>query len=579
MLKDEFGRELIEIVQIDQDFCNNTFGVAPCTAVLQGVGKQCFNTYATCQDQANYDKGVKTLTFAKNQTAIVDEYFIPSLVSYSTQATQVNIGARRTSAFDIGKFSSLTVQFQDLIHSDNVVDPYRAERTYNPLEQGTFWAKWLARNPYFEGREIRVYEGYVGQTIAEMDYKKFLIDKISNPNSKGGVTINAVDPFRKLDAAKAQFPKQTQAELATDISSGDTLLITSGRVIDGYEFGGNYLSIGTEIISYTTETNLGGGSYRYSGLVRGIFGSTSEEHKTGDAVQHTVYYDPDSPTSNLFDTIYGLFLEAGFDGSDLDGQSWLEEIDTWLSTYSRLNRVLWKPTPINQLVGELQASCGFFMWFDEIEKLVKLKAIRPETEELPTLNEDNNLIQNQTSSKLETNERISEVWIDYSVTDYTGDLDKRESYSATKVRIDPTAASPNEYGERIVYNTQAKWLFTLAQIDQLGFRTLSRYRDNTRFISFQLDAKDDLKVGQAFTLMYSGFTNEFGEPLDLAWQVISRKTKADRVMIQAQEFYFLGNYCFIMPDDANDYDNATDEEKRTGGYISPTSDGEEYLIV
>ena len=579
MLQDEFGRELIQIVQIDQDFCNNTFGVAPCTAVLSGVGQQCFNTYATCQDQPNYDLGTKTLSFSKNQVASVPEYTIPSLVSYTTQATQVNIGARRTSAFDLGKLSSLTVQFQDLIHSDNVVDPYRTTRTYSPLESGTFWSKWLARNPYFEGREVRVYEGWVGQTIAEMEYKKYLIDKVSNPNSKGGVTLNAVDPFRKLDAVKAQFPTQTQSELQATLTDMGPLVVTSGQVNPAGEFGGKQFSIETEIISYTTETDIGGGYFEYSGLVRGDFGSEAKEHEIGASVQHTAYFDPEESDSGLYDTLYLLFNAAGFADSDLDLIGWADEINTWLTQYSALERVLFKPTAINQLIGELSASCGFFMWFDEVEKLVKLKAIRPEVEGLTTLTENKNLLQNKTSSSLETNERISEVWIDYNLTDFTGDLESRDSYASTKVRIDPTAAGPNEYSERIVYNTQAKWLFSLAQIDTLGFRTLSRYRDNTRFISFQLDVKDDLNVGQAFKLSYSGFVDQFGQNLELAWQVISRKKAGDIVMIEAQEFYFLGNYSFVMADDANDYDNATDAEKSFGAYISPTNDGTEYLII
>ena len=242
--------------------------------------------------------------------------------------------------------------------------------------------------------------------------------------------------------------------------------------------------------------------------------------------------------------------------------------------------MLFKPVAINKLIGELTASCGFFIWFDDILKKVKLKAVRPETTPIITLDEDSNLIQGTTSSKLETNERISQVWIDYNVTNFTADLNKRENYASTQARIDLEAESANEYGESVVYNIQAKWLHSLNQIDTLGFRTIARYRDNTRFVSFQLDIKDsDLEIGQAFKLNFRGFSDAFGNNLELFWQVISRKRTADIIMIEAQEFYFTGNYGFIMPDDASDYDNATDEEKSTGCYISPTSDGTEYLII
>ena len=43
------GRQPFQYVEIDLDYCANTAGVAPCTALQTGDAK-CFNTYATCND-------------------------------------------------------------------------------------------------------------------------------------------------------------------------------------------------------------------------------------------------------------------------------------------------------------------------------------------------------------------------------------------------------------------------------------------------------------------------------------------------------------------------------------------------
>ncbi|MDX1397545.1 MAG: hypothetical protein R3204_03335, partial [Oceanospirillum sp.] len=84
-------REPIQIVEIDQDFCANDFGVAPCTAT--GSAK-CFNCLRTCQDAANYDPEPLTLRFAKPGDWISDysEYIIPMLASVNTTPTEISVG-------------------------------------------------------------------------------------------------------------------------------------------------------------------------------------------------------------------------------------------------------------------------------------------------------------------------------------------------------------------------------------------------------------------------------------------------------------------------------------------------------
>ena len=56
------GRQPFQYVEIDLDYCANTAGVAPCTASQTGDAK-CFNTYATCNDTANFNLTTKTYRF------------------------------------------------------------------------------------------------------------------------------------------------------------------------------------------------------------------------------------------------------------------------------------------------------------------------------------------------------------------------------------------------------------------------------------------------------------------------------------------------------------------------------------
>ena len=53
MNNEVIGREPIQIISIDFPSCANVHGVAPCMATQQGDDK-CYNTFATCNDVANY---------------------------------------------------------------------------------------------------------------------------------------------------------------------------------------------------------------------------------------------------------------------------------------------------------------------------------------------------------------------------------------------------------------------------------------------------------------------------------------------------------------------------------------------
>ena len=57
----KFGRIPVAFIECDMDYCGNVYGSSPCTASIGVTGDdKCYNTYATCQDTANFDKTVKT---------------------------------------------------------------------------------------------------------------------------------------------------------------------------------------------------------------------------------------------------------------------------------------------------------------------------------------------------------------------------------------------------------------------------------------------------------------------------------------------------------------------------------------
>ena len=163
------GREPVQVVEIVQPLCANTYGSAPCTA-SGTADEKCYNTRATCQDTANYD-GSSTLSlyFTSGKTAERGvsgvSYAIPSLVSVSTAPTRVNLAGANPDAQGLGNRAVCSIRFKDHPHTDRRVDPYQSGRSWDALQRGSFWSKWIARNKYRQNIRINVYEGYAGQAL------------------------------------------------------------------------------------------------------------------------------------------------------------------------------------------------------------------------------------------------------------------------------------------------------------------------------------------------------------------------------------------------------------------------------
>lgn len=84
----EFAREHIYIVELELDYCSNTFGVAPCTASGSGDAK-CFNTIETTQDLPNYT--LTGITTGEQTISVVaaGKTFTRSAGSYLTDGFKV----------------------------------------------------------------------------------------------------------------------------------------------------------------------------------------------------------------------------------------------------------------------------------------------------------------------------------------------------------------------------------------------------------------------------------------------------------------------------------------------------------
>lgn len=479
---DEFtsGREPIQIIEIDQDFCDNTYGIAPCTASVPTTGPdKCFNTRATCQDPVNYADSPLTLRFVKPITnAPRDQFLIPSLVSVSTSPTIINAGGGSSDTGALGARATLTAVFTDHPYNDRIVDKYRTERSYIATDRSTFWAKWIKRNPFHQNRTMRVLDGYVGQSLAAMSSRTYVIDQITGPDANGRVTIRAKDVLRLVDNKNAQAPALSEGELIEDEPLADTTLRVTGALAAEYPAPG-IVRIGDELITYTGTSTISGTEINLTGCVRGTNGTEAADQELGDRVQLCLQYT----AINAVDITNDLLTNYGaVPSSFIPIADWNAERDEWLTPFN-VSAIISEPTGVNELLGELTEQCLFYIWWNERDQEIQLKAIRPATETPTPLSDRNNILQGSTAITEVPKERISQIWVFYGQTDPTKALDEQKNYARVRIRADLDKESADQYGEQVIKKIFSRWLVSDGQAINLGARLLARYSDNPQYLS------------------------------------------------------------------------------------------------
>jgi len=563
------ARQPLQIVEIDVDQCTLTYGSSPCTA-SGAAGTECFNSFKTCQDPDNFDRGTLTLRFSKNQkTGIKSEIIWPALQSVSTNPTRIALGRVDDKLGSLGKRARVTVNLKDFAWSDQVTDPYVSTRTYNPASQGTYFAKLRARNPYYYGRALRVRNGYVGDVIADMRTRHYIITEWIGPDSSGNIKITAQDPLKLADDEFAQCPAPSVGKTLDGFSDSYTGTLTFATAGDGTAYGTEgRIAIGSEILSFD-----GGTADTINITARGLDGTEAASHNAGDTVQ-LCYRVEASTIYTVAEDLLTTF--AGVDASFIPSADWETEIKTWLSSV-RLTRTVAKPTAVRKLLGEL-ADFGVVFWWDEISQEVKLKTNRPPgyNETFAQLTDASQILEKSAIREDLDDQRLSRVLVWHGYISASDSVSDGENYKRLFVTVDADAESADEYDQIRELVIFLPWLGSVgddAVASSIGNRMLARYRDTPQRLTFNVDAKDRTSVDPADLVEVSSHTIQdvFGAVAPTEMQVTSVEETAPGHMLKviAESYQFKGRYGFITENSRADYDDAgtTEFQKRVGTYI------------
>jgi hypothetical protein len=576
------GKERIDICQITVERCTLTNGTAPCAAT-----ETCVNSWATCKSKANFTPTDFDIQFC-TAASICPDGMIPFLQSVKSDAGEPD------PENGLGKRTSVSFTFRDAPHDDIGIDPYIATRTYNAMQQGTFWPKFRTRWPFYQGRKVVWYRGFVHSPFSLANCKRMEFIGFELKGWGGGnITLTAKDPLKLADDDKAEYPIRSTGRLSASLSSGATPtqidIVTDRNTeydIQSFEPSFSAIRIGDEIIKYTTVTTIAGG-VRISGLTYGGFDqyeTTRADHDAGDEVQKCAYFKSMRPID-----VFVVLLEdgAGISSTYIPYADWLDEASTWIAGF-RLTRLVCSPEGVKKHFDELiPQTSTWAVWWDEEESLIQYRVVRPADvgESIGAFTDDANITTGTVKCIDEPDRLINEVYITLGQIDPTKKIDELGNYKEGFVTINADSQSANETNGRKAKNIYGRWHPTGNRAELQG--VVDRMLLNRSFVpirvEFEIERKDDsIKTANFLDLTTIAILDAFGaQKPNVRVRLLKSRAGDDKVKLTAREEIFasgrVGSFARFAPDSiaaGTEYSAATEDEKST--YLF-WSDADGYL--
>lgn len=575
-LKVEPGRQRIDVVQIVVGGCSRTFGVAPCTA----TGEECFNSWETCKDTANYSAQDKTITFC-TPVSDVPAGYIPFLKDGGVQFDPGDI----TPEDGLGKIGSVTVRFIDAPHDDVGIDPYVSSRSYSPLDRGTFWPRLRARWPHYTGRTLYWYSGYVHSPFSLSNLKKrtYVIEKLEGFGRKAGVTIVAKEPLKAVDDKRAVWPVKSTGTLAaaiTAVATPTTIDITTSDAteydLDTYETASAVVMKG-EVFQYTGTTPITGG-VQLTGVTRGApapYECVQVAHSIGEDVQKCAWFD-DMRAPDIIRHL--MILGAGEPSGRVPYSTWESLYDTWLAGH-RLTRLICKPTGVGSLITSvLQQSSSWGLWWDDIAEEYQYEVLRPAAlgETVLEVTDDDNIVADSLVVSDDPDRLINDAVVWYAQLDPTKDEKETSNYAKAINSVDLNSISSNEVGSSRLRTVFGTWhpAPNAAVIESIAYNIILARGSVPYKVSFKLDRKDDaLQTGDFVDITSTHIRDIYGAIRTTRFRVTKVDNAGEEIKYEAREDFASNRYSLIAPAALAgvDWTTATGTQKNTYMFISDAS--------
>lgn len=572
------GKSPWQWIEIQVDRCMRVYGQTPCAASLGVTGDdKCINSWATCQDKSNYAAAPYWLRFGEATSDIPRAFafdddgldgFLPLLRGVSHTPMMPDPGE------NLGLRVNFEAQLSDAPHHDRGIDPYVSERAYDPMTRSTFFRKLKARFPFYIGRRLRWYQGYITADPSLSDFRRreYVIERMEGPDENGRIKFVAKDVLKLLDNDRAQAPLKSRGKLAVALDATTSYTQIDVTTSDATEYvlktgeSTDYVRLGTEVFQYTGSTVIASG-VRLTGVTRSApspYTTVKAAHDVGDGVQRCRFF-----VGTIAEVVRELMVDyGGMDPDFIPFDEWQTEALTWLAS-DDIQRLVTEPEGVKDLIDEIIGqTLTWAFWFDEIGQKIRFRANRPVDidDTVVELTDGANLVAGSISIVDEPDRIVNEVQALFGQIDPTKNEDEIDNYRRGLVSVDADSQSTNENGQRRIKRIFGRWhpAANEAVLLRTASRTIAARSKNVMNVQFRLERKDEnLGTAQFADLTTLYLIDQLGLAKTTRVQVMRVDASGEEVNYRAREDFFKSNYGRLAPGDLSGltWENATSEQR------------------
>ena len=569
------------VVDLVMNGCANTYGQAPCTA-SNPAGQECYNCFATCQDQANYTPEDRLIRLG--MTSVANQAFaggagplthIPTIVEFPRQTpTKIKRGD------GMAVRGKMQVKCMDVAGAQyNPADPVDKHRATRVDESaGSFWGRFKAQFPYYQ--RSRAIVTYYRQTDTGLGYDivrglEYRISRIDGPDHRGQVVLHFDDILANTSDRDNAIPQADSATLAASINPNATTITITGENPAAWNPGGGYLAIDGEAMSYAAYS-----AGTLTGVVRGLFNTTRTSHDAGEPVSVAYGFNG----WNVVNVLSFLVLSSGidpamvpFNNNPADPDEWDYEKEEYLAGHT-INHLLVEPRGFDKLIDEICEQCHINLWYDPAVKLVRLSATNTAlaSQRARWMTDSHNMLAGSLRLRENKDRMISESWAYYDKANALAE-DRPASYGSVDIQIDTVLESANAWGEKRIHGIMGSWLSQAGNVAIItNSRTLQERSQPQYELTFQVDGDDPVYTGEYLNIRTDLVQNADGTPQELTWQVLSVKEVIPTARIEvvagsvrpvvdpAVRFAHIVN----VANEGVEYGDATEPDRAAWGWIA-----------
>jgi hypothetical protein len=441
---------------------------------------------------------------------------IPSIASVSYSPVTVSLGS------DLGQRATLSVTFSDHRHVFNG----------EPFNQGTFWGKWRGRyGTRLRGKPLRWIQGRVGQSLAAMETRHFVIETVSGPSRDGTYTIHASDILRLADADRALAPRPNSGFLLAAITNAATSATLAPTGIGNAEYASaGYVNLGGKEVCQFTRSGDVLTLTRSASVPTFGYETDVVAHDAGTRVQQCLPFVA-ATAAGIIATLLQTY--AGVPGSYIPLSEWSDEVAAFLATvYTTL---ITEPTAVNKLISDIVEQAALAVWWDDVNRKIRLQVLRAVATSAAQFT-DEQLIEDSLQTQEQPERRLSEVITYFAIRNPLKSIEDPDNYRSAALTIDTVAESAYQgRANRVIYS---RWIPFGGRNTALRLNNLliGRFRDPPRRITFDLWRHNTaVDLGGGYRLGWAENQDASGLPVLAPVQVTRLNPAPDRYRVEAEE--------------------------------------------